>query len=443
VTHPAIFLDRDGTLIEEVGYATRPEQIRILGGAARALARLADAGYKLVVVTNQSGIARGYLTEEDLNRFHQALDEQLELLGARIDAYYTCPHLPDPAQAARADLAVDCDCRKPRPGLILLAARDLDIDLASSWMIGDTWRDIEAGQAAGVRTVKLPADAAHDSPRPPHVSPPTGEAENLDAAVDFIGRPSRESPQAPSEPSQPPEEPPGDEPSQATAEPPGPDPSQEPAEPPSAGATFTFAEPAASAPAVESPPAAPPPEPSAAPAAPAQPPPAAPVPSPPTAPAEAPAAAIETPARAALRERPERAAPARPPPAQPQAACARCGQVIRAADVLAGTAARRNGLLMCADCLAQQPGAGADRVPEGTADLLRAILLELRRVGRARQAAGFSFLRLSAYVVQAGALFCGLVLGLVGGGPDRAAYLQVAILLQLVVLALLLAERHS
>ena len=140
----AVFLDRDGTLIEEVGYATRPEQIRILGGVARALARLAGAGYKLVVVTNQSGIARGLLTEDDLNRFHQALDDHLGLLAARVDVYYTCPHHPDPAEAVRPELAVDCQCRKPRPGLILQAARDLGLDLAESWLVGDTWRDIEA-----------------------------------------------------------------------------------------------------------------------------------------------------------------------------------------------------------------------------------------------------------------------------------------------------------
>ena len=182
----AVFLDRDGTLIEEVGYAVRPEQIRIQRGVARALARLAEAGYKLVVVTNQSGIARGLMTEADLNVFHQRLDEQLELLGARVDVYYTCPHLPDPSQAARPELAIECDCRKPKPGLLLQAAQDLGLDLRASWTVGDTWRDIQAGQAAGTRTIKVPADAEHDAPRPADTPPPTAEVDDLEEAADVI-----------------------------------------------------------------------------------------------------------------------------------------------------------------------------------------------------------------------------------------------------------------
>ena len=134
----AVFLDRDGTLIEDVGYPTRPEQIRILGGVARALARLSAAGYALVVVTNQSAIARGLMSEDDLNHFHDALDEQLGLLGAHVDAYYTCPHLPGAADAGRPDLAVECDCRKPRPGLLRRAAADMDLDLAASWLASST-----------------------------------------------------------------------------------------------------------------------------------------------------------------------------------------------------------------------------------------------------------------------------------------------------------------
>lgn len=183
---PAVFLDRDGTLIEEVGYPTRPEQIRILGGVARGLARLAEAGFKRIVVTNQSGIARGLMTEDDLDRFHEALDEQLDLLGAAVDAYYVCPHLPDRSEAVRPDLAIGCDCRKPKPGLILQAAEDLDIDLGASWTIGDTWRDVQAGQAAGLRTIKLPAPPGRDAPRPADVPPPTAEAEDFEEAVALI-----------------------------------------------------------------------------------------------------------------------------------------------------------------------------------------------------------------------------------------------------------------
>ena len=183
---PAVFLDRDGTLIEEIGYPTRPEQIRILAGVARGLARLAEAGFKRIVVTNQSGIARGLMTEEDLDKFHEALDEQLDLLGAAVDAYYACPHHPDRSGAARTDLAIECDCRKPKPGLLLQAAEDLDIDLETSWAVGDSWRDVQAGQAAGLRTVKLPAAPGHDAPRPADVPPPTAEAEDFEEAVALI-----------------------------------------------------------------------------------------------------------------------------------------------------------------------------------------------------------------------------------------------------------------
>lgn len=169
--HPAVFLDRDGTLIEDPGYPSRPEQIRILGGTARGLDRLAGAGFKLVVITNQSAVARGILTENELTRFHEALDAQLNLLGVHVDAYYACPHHPDPAKAQRRDLAVDCECRKPKPGMILRAAEDLGLDLASSWVVGDSWRDVGAGQAAGVRTIKLPPPLGRE--RTPKSIPPT------------------------------------------------------------------------------------------------------------------------------------------------------------------------------------------------------------------------------------------------------------------------------
>ncbi len=186
MAHPAVFLDRDGTLIEDVGYAARPEQIRILPGAARALVRLARAGYKLVVVTNQSGIARGRLTEADLERFHAALDGQLDVLGARIDAYYACPHHPDATVARRPDLAVECPCRKPKPGMVHQAAEELDLDLGASWLVGDSWRDVQAGQAAGVWTIKLPSPETDSPRRPDGVEPPEAEVADLGAAAAVI-----------------------------------------------------------------------------------------------------------------------------------------------------------------------------------------------------------------------------------------------------------------
>jgi len=447
----AVFLDRDGTLIEEVGYATRPEQIRILGGVARALARLAGAGYKLVVVTNQSGIARGFLTEDDLNRFHQALDDQLGLLGARVDVYYTCPHHPDPAEVVRPELAVECQCRKPKPGLILQAAHDLGLDLAKSWLVGDTWRDIEAGQAAGIRTIKLPTAASLDGPRPPHVETPTAEAASLERAADIILN-------------------------YRTA-------AQEPAASPAPPAP----EIAATAPVAPSPQVAPrlepaPPDPAAAAeAAPAEvarllaPPPVAPAPygslrdevPPPDRDAEAIAleevgreqapeeveAAIEPPVEPELAAAPPdvsapSAAPPdvpepaiEPPDAAPAATCARCGQVVAVADLVSGAAGRRGGFLLCAACLPHHPPDTDAAIPDSCVGLLRESLLELRRIGRREQSTGLSLLRMLAYLAQAAALFCGIVMVIFS--TDKATYVQVAVFLQLLVLTLLLLERRS
>ena len=456
----AVFLDRDGTLIEEVGYASRPEQIRILGGVARALAQLADAGYKLIVVTNQSGIARGYATEDDLERFHEALDRQLHLLGAAVDAYYACPHLPDPALATRADLAVDCDCRKPKPGLLLRAAEDFRIDLEASWMVGDTWRDVAAGQAAGCRTVKLPADADHDSPRPPGVAPPTAEADDLAAAAHIIlkgealtapvGAPTA-LPDARAQaepPGTPAPEPPAEEPPAAEA--PREEPSDEALQAPGDEAETNVIETdevaadigedrdlshtggqAASgtrhippAPVADEPLATEPtiiPEATAAAAAP-----------------QAPAGPVKTAAPHASSPKP----PPKPAPRAPAApTCGRCGRDIDPAHVADGSAAKRHGFLLCPECLAEQPGDASTSGEAGTEALLRSILTELERMRRAQRPSSLSSLRLLAYIAQAAALFFGFGLGLLG--EDRALYVQVALLLQLLVLALLLFERRS
>lgn len=121
--------------------------------------------------------------------------------------------------------------------------------------------------------------------------------------------------------------------------------------------------------------------------------------------------------------------------------CARCGREISESDLASGAAGEHDGFLFCGECLARQPRGGEEALPENTADLLRSMLIELRRLSRTRPGSSFTFLRLMAYLVQAGALFCGLVLGLVG--DDKATYLQIAILLQLVVVSLLLLERNS
>lgn len=148
--HNAVFLDRDGTLIEEAHYLAAPEQVRLIPGAAAAVRRLNDAGVKVVVVTNQAGVARGFFPESRVAEIHAHLTAVLAAAGATIDAFYYCPHHPT---AGTGEFLTDCTCRKPSPGMLLAAARDLDIDLSRSWMVGDNSSDLGAGAAAGCRTV--------------------------------------------------------------------------------------------------------------------------------------------------------------------------------------------------------------------------------------------------------------------------------------------------
>ncbi|MGQ9674715.1 MAG: D-glycero-alpha-D-manno-heptose-1,7-bisphosphate 7-phosphatase [Chloroflexota bacterium] len=146
----AIFLDRDGTLIEDQKYEFRPSQIRFMDGVTDGLKALRQAGYKLVIITNQSGVARGLFGEEQVREMHARLADALADQGVPIDAFYYCPHHVD---GIVPEYAVDCECRKPKPGMILEAADDLELDLAASWVIGDICADVEAGCRAGCRTV--------------------------------------------------------------------------------------------------------------------------------------------------------------------------------------------------------------------------------------------------------------------------------------------------
>ena len=141
------FIDRDGVIIEERGYVHRIEDFAPLPGAIAALGELAAAGYRLVVITNQSGIARGLYSEKEYLSFSAHMERHLRGEGVRLDAIEYCPHLPD-APVARYRL--DCDCRKPRPAMLHRAAARLEIDLASSVLVGDRGTDIAAGRAAGV-----------------------------------------------------------------------------------------------------------------------------------------------------------------------------------------------------------------------------------------------------------------------------------------------------
>ncbi|MBK8977548.1 MAG: HAD family hydrolase [Planctomycetes bacterium] len=144
---PAVFLDRDGTLNEERGSCGDPLGVRVLPGVAEALARLRAAGFVLVVVTNQSGVARGHYGEADVARVHWHLQREL---GNAVTAWLHCPHHPSEGDGPYRR---DCDCRKPAPGLLERAARLLALDLRRSWLVGDAARDLLAGAAAGLRTV--------------------------------------------------------------------------------------------------------------------------------------------------------------------------------------------------------------------------------------------------------------------------------------------------
>ena len=159
----AVFLDRDNTVIEDPGYISDPQVVKLLPGVELAIKSLAQAGYKVVVVTNQSGVARGLLTEEMLERIHTELRRQLGQHGAHLDGVYYCPFHPE---GTVEQYAKDSDLRKPKPGMLLKAAQELDIDVSASWMVGDSARDIEAGQRAGCRTVRVRAHQPSRRTRP-------------------------------------------------------------------------------------------------------------------------------------------------------------------------------------------------------------------------------------------------------------------------------------
>ena len=146
---PAVFLDRDGTLIEEVHYLSDPARLRLLPGAAGAVRALRAGGFACVIVTNQSAIGRGMITEAQLHVIHDELNRQLAAQGAAVDAIYFCPDAPSPADDDPAQ--VMCSERKPGPGMLLRAARELGLELAASWSVGDMLRDLQAGHCAGCR----------------------------------------------------------------------------------------------------------------------------------------------------------------------------------------------------------------------------------------------------------------------------------------------------
>ncbi len=173
----AVFLDRDNTVIQDPGYLSDARGVKLLPGVELAMKSLVQAGYKLVIVTNQSGIARGLLTEETLEKIHAEMRRQLAEHGAHYDALYYCPYHPE---GTVEEYAKDSDLRKPQPGMLRKAARELDLDLSESWMVGDSARDIEAGQRAGCKTVRVRT-------RPGRHAPP-GEEEDEDVQADYTVR---------------------------------------------------------------------------------------------------------------------------------------------------------------------------------------------------------------------------------------------------------------
>lgn len=163
----AVFLDRDGTLIEEAGYLDRLERLVFFPYTVDAVRVLNRAGFAVVVITNQAGVARGIVEESFVGEAHRYIASRLEAGGARIDAFYYCPHYRNGSVQPYARV---CDCRKPQPGLLRRAERDLDLDLTRSFTVGDRWHDIQAGHAVGARGVLLRSGVG----RVEEASPPPG-----------------------------------------------------------------------------------------------------------------------------------------------------------------------------------------------------------------------------------------------------------------------------
>jgi D-glycero-D-manno-heptose 1,7-bisphosphate phosphatase len=177
-----LFVDKDGTLIEDLPYNVDPVRVRFAPGARQAVRRLGEAGVELAVVTNQSGVARGYFSMSDLDRLRGHLEREIESLGCLFAGFYVCPHLPD-GEVER--FAVDCECRKPLPGLLLAAAAELGVDLRTSWFVGDTWMDVAAGQAAGCRSILIGPEWRDRSTHPAGIEPDAAVPDLL-AAVEIV-----------------------------------------------------------------------------------------------------------------------------------------------------------------------------------------------------------------------------------------------------------------
>ena len=171
----AVFLDRDNTLCKDVPYCKRPEDLHLLPGAGEAVSRLNKAGFAVVIITNQSSIGRGWLTEDTLKSIHEKMKKDLANLGAKVDGIYHCPHMPDEG----------CECRKPKPSMVVRAVSEMGLDLKRSYTVGDRLFDVQLGRNSGTKAILVrshtPAEELAEAERlADHVSP------DLAAAVDWI-----------------------------------------------------------------------------------------------------------------------------------------------------------------------------------------------------------------------------------------------------------------
>jgi D-glycero-D-manno-heptose 1,7-bisphosphate phosphatase len=180
----AVFLDRDGTLIEDVGYLDAVDRIALYPWSVDAVRALNRAELPVVVVTNQSGIARGYFSEALVAETHREIDRRMSAGRARIDAYYYCPHHPD---GATPEFRRSCACRKPAPGLVEQAARELGLDPARSYVVGDKWTDVRLGRAVGARALLVRTGTGRSEElRTPTDAAPDVVVDNLASAVSWV-----------------------------------------------------------------------------------------------------------------------------------------------------------------------------------------------------------------------------------------------------------------
>lgn len=183
---PVVFLDRDGVIIEYVPEIDKKEDVKLRAGVPEAIRLLNQKGYLVIVATNQPMIAKGTLSFEELEHIHEKIETQLGELGAWVDRIYFCPHHPEKGfPGERPEFKIDCNCRKPKTGMLEEAAKVYNLDRKAGWMVGDTWRDVECGQKFGLRTVGLTGGAGYPYPDPKKFEPEI-VCDDLLAAVKFI-----------------------------------------------------------------------------------------------------------------------------------------------------------------------------------------------------------------------------------------------------------------